>query len=422
MNKNEFARSFGPGLLFASTAIGVTHFVLCTTAGALYGLQFLGIVVLSLILKYPFFEFSSRYAATTGKTLLHAYREQSKWAFYFYLILQLSSMFTVTGAVAAVCAGLLGTVFGIPDIYVTWVAGAILLFTFGILVKGQFKLLDKAIKIITVILFVAVIITFISVLIKGAPPHSANFIPPNFFDKAGLVLLVGIIGWMPNGLEASIYNSIWIAEKRKVTGYQGQLREVLLDFKIGYGVTAILAILFIVIGAMSVYGTGHSLDGGPVQFTQKLITIFTSTLGPWSFYIIAITAFAAIYGTLLAAWDVFARTWIFGLKMIKFGEVRNDEEQSVFQHKFYPLTLGMIGVFGFVIIQWFGSSLGALLKLATVISFLVAPLIAILNVKAILNADIEAALKPSRLLMMIAYLGIVFVTGLAGYFLYLQYS
>ena len=47
----------GPGLLFASTAIGVSHLIQSTRAGADFGLMIIGFVVLVSVLKYPFFEF-----------------------------------------------------------------------------------------------------------------------------------------------------------------------------------------------------------------------------------------------------------------------------------------------------------------------------------------------------------------------------
>ena len=55
----RFSKTFGPGILFASTAIGVSHLVQSTRAGAEYGFLLLGIVILVTLLKYPFFEYGS---------------------------------------------------------------------------------------------------------------------------------------------------------------------------------------------------------------------------------------------------------------------------------------------------------------------------------------------------------------------------
>ena len=48
-------KTLGPGILFASTAIGVSHLVQSTRAGAEYGLIMLVFVLLATIFKYPFF-------------------------------------------------------------------------------------------------------------------------------------------------------------------------------------------------------------------------------------------------------------------------------------------------------------------------------------------------------------------------------
>jgi len=48
-------KTLGPGILFASTAIGVSHLVQSTKAGALFGFGLLWAVMAANILKYPFF-------------------------------------------------------------------------------------------------------------------------------------------------------------------------------------------------------------------------------------------------------------------------------------------------------------------------------------------------------------------------------
>ena len=53
----RYSKTFGPGILFASTAIGVSHLVQSTRAGAEYGFLLLGFVIIATLLKYPFFEF-----------------------------------------------------------------------------------------------------------------------------------------------------------------------------------------------------------------------------------------------------------------------------------------------------------------------------------------------------------------------------
>lgn len=47
-------KAFGPGILMASAAIGGSHLVSSTQAGALYGWQLAIMIVLANFFKYPF--------------------------------------------------------------------------------------------------------------------------------------------------------------------------------------------------------------------------------------------------------------------------------------------------------------------------------------------------------------------------------
>ena len=55
-------KRLGPGLLFAGAAIGVSHLVQSTKAGAEFGLGLIWALVIANLFKYPFFQFGPRYA------------------------------------------------------------------------------------------------------------------------------------------------------------------------------------------------------------------------------------------------------------------------------------------------------------------------------------------------------------------------
>jgi len=106
MNRlQSLKKTLGPGILFASTAIGVSHLVQSTKAGALFGFGLLWAVLIANILKYPFFEYGSRYANATGKSIIDGYLKLSKWALWCYFLITIGSMFFVCAAVAKVTTG-----------------------------------------------------------------------------------------------------------------------------------------------------------------------------------------------------------------------------------------------------------------------------------------------------------------------------
>lgn len=65
--------AFGPGILFAGSAVGTSHIVQSTRAGADYSMVLLLIFILIAIVKYPAIRFGKDYSAITGKTLIHSY-------------------------------------------------------------------------------------------------------------------------------------------------------------------------------------------------------------------------------------------------------------------------------------------------------------------------------------------------------------
>ena len=85
-------RTLGPGILFASTAIGVSHLVQSTRAGANYGFGLLFFIIIANIFKYPFFEFGSRYAISTSTSIISGYKRLGNWVLWSYFILTLFSM------------------------------------------------------------------------------------------------------------------------------------------------------------------------------------------------------------------------------------------------------------------------------------------------------------------------------------------
>ena len=64
--KNQnLLKTLGPGILFASTAIGVSHLVQSTRAGAEFGFGLVLVVILANLFKYPFFEFGVVFRITS---------------------------------------------------------------------------------------------------------------------------------------------------------------------------------------------------------------------------------------------------------------------------------------------------------------------------------------------------------------------
>ncbi len=396
----RFLKTLGPGLLFASTAIGVSHLVQSTRAGATYGYALLWAILIANLLKYPSFEYGSRYANATGESLIDGYGRFGKWALYLYLFITVTPMFIIIAAVSFTTAGLLNNLLAL-----TIPASTTSLFLFavcvGILLIGKYSALDSLIKVICTVLFISTIVAFVLTLLRG-PIAPLTFYSSEIWSVTGFAFLIALMGWMPAPLDLSALNSLWTLERIKQTGYKPTMRETLLDFNISYAMTAVLAVCFMTLGAFIMYGSGHSFSNqSGTQFTNEVVRLYTTTLGDWSYIIIASSAFSVMFSTTLVLFDGYARamdrTWA-----LLFSNGQNS--RTVYNAW---LIIGAIG--GYLIITQFLTNFTTLIDLATVISFLVAPIIAIANHRLVFSSHMPREAHPPRWLKLLSYAGIVFL-------------
>ena len=167
----------GPGLLFAGAAIGVSHLVQSTRAGADYGWGLIWALLLINLFKYPFFQYGPRYAQATGETLLDGYHKLGKGYLWAYFFVNLGTMFTIQSAVTVVTAGLASKLFGITEDIVIW-SVIITLFCSVILVLGRFHWLDKFIKVIMISLAISSVLAVGVAFIRMTVPFPFNRYSP----------------------------------------------------------------------------------------------------------------------------------------------------------------------------------------------------------------------------------------------------
>ena len=183
-------KTLGPGILFASTAIGVSHLVQSTRAGANYGFGLLIFIIIANLFKYPFFEFASRYSNATETSIIQGYKLLGKWVLWSYLIITLISMFFITSAVGAVTAGFLQNLFQTTHLGL-WNHLILFLICGMILTLGRYSSLDSLIKIIGFILLLSTLIAFFLVLIKG--PFSEKLFPKINFIKSDVLFIIALM-------------------------------------------------------------------------------------------------------------------------------------------------------------------------------------------------------------------------------------
>jgi len=414
---SHFSKTAGPGILFACTAIGVSHLVQSTRAGADYGLLILGFVIVVTLLKYPFFEYGSRYANSTQTSIIDGYKKLGTPALWLYFLLTLGSMFFVTGAVGFVTAGFFENLFGI-DFLGEWTIVILFAVCVGILAIGKYHILDSLVKIIAIVLLVSTVSAFLLTLYNGPIEPVAGFEPKDLWEVSGIFFLLALMGWMPTAVDLSSWNSLWTLERMKQTNYKPKLRETLFEFRLAYLITGGLAIMFVTLGAFMFYGSGNELPNNNGLFANEVVTLYTSTIGDWSYIIIAASAFTVMFGTIIAVLDGYSRSL---QRTIELIFTKKEEKIRTKFRILYVIFLLLLSVGSLIVIFQFGNNLKELVDFATVLSFVIAPIIAIFNFRLVTGKFLDKESQPSIILKILSFAGIIFLSGFAIFFLLMKF-
>ncbi len=398
----EKLRAVGPGILFAGAAIGVSHLVQSTRAGAGYGFSLLWAVILVLFFKYPFFQFAHRYTVAAGESMLQGYRRIGQAALVAFMIIVTISSFITTAAVTIVTAGLASALLGL-DISLTWQSLGLLVLIASLLLVGRYSLLDMGMKIMVLVLGVLTLVA-VTVAFAHGPVGDPHWQDPDIWSVAGITFLLALMGWMPAPLDISVWSSLWILEKHRQDPTVPQRAGAMLDFNLGYGATVVLGIAFVSFGALVMHGTGVEFSASGLTFSQQLIHMYTASLGAWTRPIIALVAFITMFSTTLTVLDGYARTLSSGFMLLGGW---NSETRK----KLYPFFLVVQIILAVLIINRFLGSMKTLVDIVTLLAFLAAPLVAALNFRVMFLPTVPSDQRPGRAMMIYCAAGMLFLVG-----------
>ena len=398
----QIIKKLGPGLLFAGAAIGVSHLVQSTRAGADFGFGLLWALLLSNLFKYPFFLFGPKYSVATGESLLEGYYKMGKNVLLTYLILSLVTMFTIQTAVTIVTAGLAIELFGFSTNITIW-ACIIIAVCLLVLLIGKYKLLDNLMKFVIMILTVS---TLIAVLFAGFKTNNALEFKQVFpKETLEIAFLVAFMGWMPAPLDISIWQSIWSLEKKKKEKKISE-KEIIFDFNIGYVTTIILGICFMALGSFIMFNSGENFSNQGGIFAKQLINLYTISIGDEAFIIIALAAFTTMFSTTITCLDASPRTMEKTFKLLDFNKLAS-----------YNFWIIILAIGTLLIFVFFMSEMGMLVKIATILSFMTAPFYAIVNFKLINSEHTPKDFRPSKSINVLSIFGILFLSCFAIWYL-----
>lgn len=403
--KKSILQTLGPGLLFAGAAIGVSHLVQSTKAGAEFGAGLIWALVLAHLCKYPFFKFGPKYSAATGETLLEGYHKLGKGVLLAFFIMSLATMFTIQAAVTIVTASLAVEVFGLTSDVTMW-SLIILTISIFILIIGRYKLLDNLMKYIILTLTLSTITAVVVAFTKASDGLNVTQIIPS--GTIEITFLIAFLGWMPAPLDVSVWHSIWSIEKDKTTLFKTEVNDAVFDFNIGYLGTLFVGICFVLLGALVMYGSGEIFSDKGVVFANQLIQLYTKNLGSFSAIFIAVAAFTTMFSTTITALDASPRAMDISSRLLFHKDWK----------KGYWFWIIFLGIGTLVILAYFSENMGSMVKIATIISFLTTPLYAILNYKLITSKHVPEEHRPNNIMRWGSIVSIVILIAFSIWFIY----
>jgi Mn2+/Fe2+ NRAMP family transporter len=412
-------KTLGPGVVMAGAAVGVSHLVQATRAGADYGYLLLGVILLTCLFKYPFLEFGPRYAAATGESLVAGYRRMGRWVLGTFALITLGTMFAVLASVTLVTAGLAGRVLSPALTSFQWSA-VILGACATLLVFGRYRALDRTMKGIMAVLALLTVAAVVMAL-RGGPAAAAGTPGPELLSVAGLTFVIALMGWMPIPLDVAVWHSLWTLERGRETGHRPSVTDAVTDFNLGYAAATVMAVLFLVLGATVMYGSGEPSPEGGVAFASRLIDIFERSLGSWSGGVIGAAALVTMFSTTLAVSDGFPRVLAALVREVRTPRRPPAGAGAGTDRGWELWALGIMVAGSLGVLAVMAERFTQMIDFATILSFLTTPLLALFNLRLLTGPLTPAEARPSHGVVVLAWVGVAFLTGFALLFVYARF-
>ena len=402
----DIINSFGPGIMMATAAVGGSHLVASTKAGAIYGWQLAVVILLVNLFKYPFFRAGVQYTMGTGKSLIEGYSLMGRGYLWVFTALTVMSGIVNTAALLLFSASLFGY-FSPLELSLTANAGIILAICLAILFAGHYKALDRLSKVIMVTLVIATVTAAVIAFGNGAVAP-ADYQSPSMWDIGAIGFVVIMMGWMPAPIEISCLTSMWLKGQKKEQNVTE--KSAMFDFNVGYIGTALLALVFLALGALVLNGNGQELSKSGIGFSHQLVSMYATTIGEWSRYLIAIVAFFCIFGSTITVIDGYSRALAEAQLLIQKKELE--------QQNYLNGWMIFISITAMVVLLFFTAQLMTMLNFAMILAFMTTPIFALLNYQLVVKAKLTGKLALTARMKALSWIGLVYLFGFLAVFVW----
>ena len=209
-------RDIGPGVLIAAAFIGPGTVTLCTIAGASFGYSLIWAIILSIFSTIVLQEMSLRIGLITKMNLAQVIRINIKSKFLNRLLLILIISSILIGNAAYEAGNITGASLGISAILNSQSINYILIFigliAFIVLYQGDYKVLERSLVFLVLIMSISFFIT--AIITKPDINALINGVITPKIDSNNLMIILGLIGTTVVPYNLFLHSSL-VSEKWK---------------------------------------------------------------------------------------------------------------------------------------------------------------------------------------------------------------
>ncbi len=262
-----FLSVLGPGLITANADNDAGGIATYAQVGAAYGYKLLWSLILITISLGIVQEMCSRMGAVTGKGLSDLIREQfgvklTLFAMVTLLIANITNIIADFAGIAASADLLLpGNIMGIPAKFI--VVPLVAFFLWMLIIKGNYKQVEKAFLLLTLV-FISYVISGVALKPDWGLILKSTFVPTfDFKDSKFILLFIGTIGttitpWMQFFLQSSV-----VDKGINIKNYKYEKAEVLFgafitDFISFFIIVSTAAVIYYRVGPREIQTAGDA--------------------------------------------------------------------------------------------------------------------------------------------------------------------
>jgi Mn2+/Fe2+ NRAMP family transporter len=212
----KWFRDIGPGVLIAAAFIGPGTVTLCTIAGASFGYSLIWAIILSIFSTIVLQEMSLRIGLITKMNLAQVIRINIKSKFLNRLLLILIISSILIGNAAYEAGNITGASLGISAILnsqsINYIPIFIGLIAFIVLYQGDYKILERSLVFLVLIMSVSFFIT--AIITKPDINALINGVITPKIDSNNLTIILGLIGTTVVPYNLFLHSSL-VSEKWK---------------------------------------------------------------------------------------------------------------------------------------------------------------------------------------------------------------